>query len=438
MTSLLIGIALIFSVVFGRLKKVNIGLVAIPCAYLIGVFCLHMSPKQVVTLWPISLFFTILAVSLFFGFAAANGTLEVLANNLLYHFRKFPALLPIAFFLVAALVSALGAGYYAVMVLLVPVVLVICRKMHISMIIGALAVELGCQAGSNFMVALNGVIFRNLITQVGYSSNLAFKGATSIFIAYFITASLIVIALLVYSHIKNDHQDEETQEEMDLEKPKAFSHEQRLNLLLILIFMLALLIPPIWHLIDPHNAQVTFVNSIMDVGFLSLIFTIIAYLLGLGRRGKIMDYVPWNTILMISGMGMLGAIAAKAGTIQLLARSIEGAPHIVIPVAFALIACLMNTFCGSYLGVVAPAMFPVVAAVAHTTGMDPVLLFTCTTVGGLSAGISPFSAGGAMTIGFVKKEERDDMFKKTLYFGVPFSAAIALIVVIVYSLIVNH
>ena len=50
MTSCLIGLALIFSIVFGRLRKVNIGIVAIPCAYLIGVFYLKMKPDDIVLL----------------------------------------------------------------------------------------------------------------------------------------------------------------------------------------------------------------------------------------------------------------------------------------------------------------------------------------------------------------------------------------------------
>lgn len=435
MVSGLIGIALVFSIVFGRLRKVNIGIIAIPCAYLIGVFCLKMKPDDIVLLWPTKLFFTILAVSLFFGFAASNGTLEVMANNLLYHFRKFPVILPLAFFLVAALVSGLGAGYYAVMVLMEPVALVISRKMHMNLIIGALAVELGCQAGSNFMVALNGVIFRNLITHVGFSSTTAFKGSTSIFVAYFITATLIVVSLLIYSQLKNKNKSNAKEQKLNLESPKKFSNDQKKNIVLIIIFMIVLLVPPICHLLVPGNKAIAFLDTIMDVGLVSLLFTVIAYILGLGKGKKILNSVPWNTLIMISGMGMLGAIATKAGTIQQIARLIQDAPHFIIPVIFAVVAALMNTFCGSYLGVVAPAMFPICASVAAATGINPIVLFTTTTVGGLSAGISPFSAGGAMTIGFVKEEERNEMFKQTLYFGVPFSALIGIIVAAIYTFI---
>lgn len=435
MTSWLIGLALIFSIVFGRLRKVNIGIVAIPCAYLIGVFWLKMKPDDIVLLWPTKLFFTILAVSLFFGFAASNGTLEVVANNLLYRFRKFPVILPLAFFLVAALVSGSGAGYYAVMVLMEPVALVISRKMHMNLIIGALAVELGCQAGSNFMVALNGVIFRNLITHVGFSSSTAFKGSTSIFIAYFVTAALIVISLFIYSQMKNKNNVEVKKQKLELEKPKKFNKDQKVNITLIIVFMFVLLVPPICHLFMPDNETIAFLDTIMDVGLVSLLFTVIAYILGLGKGKQILSSVPWNTLIMISGMGMLGAIATKAGTIQLIANWIQNAPHFIIPVIFAIVAALMNTFCGSYLGVVAPAMFPICASVAAATGINPIVLFTTTTVGGLSAGISPFSAGGAMTIGFVKEEERNEMFKQTLYFGVPFSALIGIIVAAVYTFI---
>jgi hypothetical protein len=45
---------------------------------------MHIKPSDVIDLWPSHIFFAILAISLFFGFAMANGTLAEIANGLLY------------------------------------------------------------------------------------------------------------------------------------------------------------------------------------------------------------------------------------------------------------------------------------------------------------------------------------------------------------------
>jgi len=110
MISLAIGLALAISIAIGRVRKINIGLVAIPFAYIIGAFFMHMQPSAVIDLWPTHIFFVIFAISLFFGFAMANGTLAEIANGLLYRFRAAPVMLPVMIFLVSVLISALGAG----------------------------------------------------------------------------------------------------------------------------------------------------------------------------------------------------------------------------------------------------------------------------------------------------------------------------------------
>lgn len=48
-----------------------------------------LKPKQVIGYWPTSTMFVILSVSLFYNFAAINGTLEKMSGSLLYMCRKF-------------------------------------------------------------------------------------------------------------------------------------------------------------------------------------------------------------------------------------------------------------------------------------------------------------------------------------------------------------
>src|SRR5690606_3801300 len=125
------------------------------------------------------------------------------------------------------------------------------------------------------------------------------------------------------------------------------------------------------HLIFPDSATATFINSKMDIGLIASVFSVIALMLKLGDERKAMATVPWGTLVMICGVGMLIAIAIKAGTIDMLASWIgTNVPASLVPLAFGVVAALMSIF-ASTLGVVTPALFPIVPAIAANMSIDP-------------------------------------------------------------------
>ena len=69
----------------GQEKKVEVKVFA----YIIGCFIMGLKTKELIGFWPTSTMFVILSVSLFYNFAAINGTLEKLSGTLLYACRKF-------------------------------------------------------------------------------------------------------------------------------------------------------------------------------------------------------------------------------------------------------------------------------------------------------------------------------------------------------------
>ena len=146
--------------------------------------------------------------------------------------------------------------------------------------------------------------------------------------------------------------------------------------------------------------------------------------------------VPWNTIIMICGVGMLISIAIKAGTIDLLASWASGnLPVWIIPLAFSLIGAIMSFF-SSTLGVVCPALFPIVPVIAEGTGINPLILFTAIVIGAQSSAISPFSSGGSLILGScTEEEERENMFSRLLFIAVPISVLSATLYNFVLGLI---
>lgn len=60
MISLLIVLSIFVAVDIGYKKKINVGLIAIAFSYIFGCFVLGMKPKEIIALWPTSLFFFIM------------------------------------------------------------------------------------------------------------------------------------------------------------------------------------------------------------------------------------------------------------------------------------------------------------------------------------------------------------------------------------------
>ena len=101
MLSAVLVASIAVAVILGYKTKINTGFFCIAFAYLIGCFGMGLKTKELIGFWPVSTMFVILSVSLFYNFAAVNGTLEKMSASLLYMCRKFPGMLPFALFFVA-------------------------------------------------------------------------------------------------------------------------------------------------------------------------------------------------------------------------------------------------------------------------------------------------------------------------------------------------
>ena len=416
MLSFIIIAAIFIAVIIGYKTGFNTGFFAIVFAYLIGAFLLGMTPKEIISGWPVSTMFVIFSVSLFYNFALANGPLEKTARWLLYAFRKAPGLLPFALYAASAGIAALGAGFFTVMAFMAPLTLLICDEAKMSKLVGAIAINCGALSGANFMTSGSGIIYRGLMEGGGYADQ-SFRYTAVIFIASVIF-SLLLIAFFRYVPKSN----RQIGQGVTFDKPEPFTDLQKKNLSLMITMILVVLIFPVLHILLPDIQVITFINSKMDVGLVAIIFSAIALFLKLAPQKEVIAKVPWNTIIMICGVGMLINVAISAGTIDLLASwAGSSLPAWFIPIAFSLIGAVMSFF-SSTLGVVCPALFPLVSSLAHTAGIDPMILFTCIVIGAQSSAISPFSSGGSLIMGScATEEERNTMFPKLLFQAVPIS-----------------
>ncbi len=416
MMSLLVVVAIILAVALGYTTKINIGLFAIAFAYLLGCFGMGLSPSEIIGMWPLKIFFVIFSVCLFYSFATVNGTLEKLAGHLLYRCRSVPHLLPYAVFLTSGVIAAMGAGYYTVLAFMAPLTLLLCQRTGMSLILGGMAVNYGALGGANFVSSQSGIIFRSLMTSAGISENQAFINGLVIF------ASTAVIPLLVISAFVflSGHGRTLKAAVINADLPEAFNREQKLTLLLTVLMMLIVLAAPLALIAFPDNATIKFINAKVDIGLIASVFSVIALLLKLGDERKAIASLPWATLIMICGVGMLISIAIKAGTIDALASWISGnIPALLVPLVFGVVAALMSVF-ASTLGVVTPALFPMVPALASSMSIDPLVIFVAIVVGAQATSISPFSSGGSLLLGSCTDEKsRTTLFSQLLFRAAP-------------------
>ncbi|SBV99596.1 Dicarboxylate carrier MatC domain-containing protein [uncultured Alphaproteobacteria bacterium] len=430
MMSLLVVLAIVVSIALGYRTKINTGFFAIAFAYLLGCFVLGLKAPDVIKMWPIQIFFVIFAVSVFYNFALVNGTLEKLAGHLMYACRGFPYLLPFAVFAAATIIAGLGAGFYTVLAFMAPITLLLCDKTGMSKMIGAMAVNYGALAGANFMTSQSGLIFRGLMQNAGVEPDVAFVNAIGIFAGTMIIP-VAVLGVLVFS---NGHRTAMSGAIGEAVRPEPFDPIQKKTLLLILTMMAIVLGAPLLHLAFPANATITFVNSKMNIGLVASVFSVVALLLRLGEEKKVVAMVPWSTLIMICGVGMLISVAIKAGTINLLASWVTTSlPTALVPLAMGVVAAIMSLF-ASTLGVVTPALFPTVPEIVSATGIDPLVLFVCIVVGAQSSAISPFSSGGSLMLGACATDEgRAKLFPQLLFRAVPIGGVAALAFIAVLS-----
>ncbi|MCL8351730.1 SLC13 family permease, partial [Acinetobacter baumannii] len=411
------------SIGLGYKTKINIGFFTIAFAYLIGCFGMGLKPSEVIELWPVKIFFIILSVTLFYNFALANGALEKLASHLLYKCRKFPQFLPLAIFFAATIIAGLGAGFYTVLAFMAPITLLLCKKTNMNMIIGGMAANYGALAGANFMTSQSGIIFRSLMENTGISSQTAFSYSGGIFVLTLIIPIAVLEIYTLWNRKSNSIVIED-------QKPEPFDKKQKQSIFLIILMMSIVLVFPILHLVFPDVKTISFLNSKIDIAFLAITFSLISLLMKLADEKKVIALVPWGTLIMICGVGMLIALGVKLGIITTLSEWLaNNVPVWVIPVLLCLISAIMSVF-SSTLGVVAPTLFPIVPALALTSGLNPLVLFICIVVGAQSTAISPFSSGGSLIMASAPADiDKTKFFNQLLFKAIPVGVIAALIAI---------
>src|SRR5215471_4535703 len=125
--------ALLVVIVVSCTTAVNPGVVSFVLAWVIGVFLAPaagsaLGIKDVVAGFPTDLFLQLTGVTLFFTQAQVNGTLDNISRLAVGCCRGNVGLIPVMFFLLTSVLSAVGAGNIASAALLAPMAMSVAHR----------------------------------------------------------------------------------------------------------------------------------------------------------------------------------------------------------------------------------------------------------------------------------------------------------------------
>ena len=400
-------IGLVVAIGLGSFRKLNTGLVAIAFAVILGKSA-GFSDGAIINGWNTQLFIMLLGVTFLFSLAQANGTLELFARKVVALAGKRTALIPITIYFLCVFLSAIGPGTIPVMALMAPIGMALASELEISPILIAPIGILGACAGGISPIAPTGVIGITLAAKEGVNMGLPYFYNS--LMAQTLFATCLYFVLGGYK-IK-------TNKVMLKSDLPIFNKDQLITMAGIVIMVVVVLITK------------------CNVGLIAFVTGVILLWLKVADERKSISCIPWGTLILVCGVGVLMNVTIKLKGIAILAQFLgtfmnENTASPIIGLTGGIMSWFSSTS-----GVVMPTLIPTVSALTGTlggnvSGLDLVSAITNTAH---TAGISPVSTGGALSLAsyaanaHISIEDENKLFIKIFMvavFGVLFMSMLA-------------
>jgi len=393
--------ALVAAIVLSCTSRVNVGLIAIPLAWAVGLYSGY-APDAVLAGFPASLFVTLAGVTLLFTLAEENGTLGGAAAALLGLARGSVRTVPLLVFLIACAISTVGPGAIASVALVAPLAMALSARAGVPAFLMALMVANGANAGNLSPFSAIGVIASSRMASVGLGGH-EWKVWTANFIAHVVVAG-VAFAALAPRIVGRDAAV------LEPARP-AFNSRQWITVGVTAAWI----------------AAVVFARA--PIGLSA--FTAAAVLIA-GRASDetgAIRRMPWSAILMVCGVTLLVAIVEKSGGMELFTRLLArvSSPSTVYG-TIAFVTGVISSY-SSTSGVVLPTFLPMAPRlVEQVGGGDPLAVALSINVGASLVDVSPLSTLGALCVAAIADPEAArDLFRQLLIWGLAMSVVGALL-----------
>jgi len=395
--------ALFAAIVVSVVSRINVGLVALALAWLLGAYFTEVGVERVMRGFPAALFLTLAGVTLLFAIAESNGTLERLAHRAVRLARGRASLLPIFFFTIAFTVSTVGPGAISSVCLVVPLAMAVGERTGVPHLLTALMVANGANAGNLSPVSSVGVIANSTMASVGLGG-----AEAKVWLAGFV-AHLVVgaAAWLLFGGLRLRG----TRVAVNAAPSERLTAPQRLTAAIVLAWIAGVLLFK------------------LSLGLSAFAASAILLTARAATEGEAVRRMPWGVILMVSGVSVLVGLLEATGGLELFSSLLArlATPGTVNGV-IAFVTGTISTY-SSTSGVVLPAFLPTAPGIVERLGGgDPLAVALSINVGSALVDVSPLSTLGALCVAAVADPvAAETLFRRLLAWGISMTVVGAVI-----------
>jgi di/tricarboxylate transporter len=405
--------ALVLAVTLSCTTTINVGILALALAFIVGVFIGGMKTADVLAGLPTDLLVTLIGVTLLFAIAETNGTLERLTARAVRLCRGHAGVLPVMFFALGFVLATAGAGATPASALLAPPAMAVAGRARVPPLLMAIMTGNGVLAGTLSPFAPTGIVAHGVMRRIGLG------GVEWQTFAYNAGAHALVGigGFLLLGGWRLFRPSAAAAGAGTIETPQPLEARH-------------------WLTAAGIAALIVAVAALgLDVGMVALIVATVLILLRAADEANAIQRMPWSVILMVTGVSVLIALLTKTQGLELITSGIArlASPATIEPlVAFG--TGLVSVY-SSTSGVVLPAFLPMAPQLAERLGgLDPLPIAWSMNVSASLVDLSSLSTVGALYIaGAAPGTDVRRLFNALLVWGLAMSVVGAALCYILFG-----
>jgi Na+/H+ antiporter NhaD/arsenite permease-like protein len=405
---------------------INMGILGVVAAFGLGT-ALGVSEDDIFAGFPGDLFIILVGVTLLFGIASNNGTVDWLIQAAVRAVKGRTIAIPWVFFLITAVLTASGAVVPGAVAIVAPIALGFAIQYGINPVLMGLFVINGATAGGFSPISVFGSIVNGVVEREDLAENATLLFASSFvfnfllcFVAFFLFGGRKLLGHRVEPGETGDDDDVRTgrfeRKVRDEEKagtgPKPIAGgataaaaevpELDRDKILTLVGILSLIVVAL--------------AFDVDVGFVAFTIAALIMLISPQARKGAVDKVAWSTVLLICGVVMYVGLLEQIGTIDWLGEQVA---TIDKPLLAALLICYVGGVVSAFASTtgILGALIPLAVPFLETGAVGAVGLIIALSISSSVVDSSPFSTSGALTVANTPDTHRDRVFKRLMQWG---------------------
>ena len=426
MSNELISIIVLIAIfLVGTTMGINMGVLGVVAAFGLGT-ALGVAEDDIFAGFPGDLFVILVGVTLLFGIASNNGTVDWLIQASVRAVKGRTIAIPWVFFLITAALTASGAVVPGAVAIVVPIALGFAIQYGINPVLMGLFVVNGATAGGFSPISVFGSIVNGVVEREDLAENAMLLFASSFifnFLLCFVVFLLFGGRKLLGHRVEpggTDDGEGSGRFERDVEEREATGTgakpiaggaatagpaevpELDRDKILTLTGIVSLIVVAL--------------AFDVDVGFVAFSIAAVLMLISPKARKGAVEKVAWSTVLLICGIVTYVGLLEEIGTIDWLGEQVATLDR-------ALLAALLICYVGGVVSAFASttgilgALIPLAVPFLETGAVGAVGLIIALSISSSVVDSSPFSTSGALTVANTPEEHRETVFKRIMQWG---------------------